>query len=110
MADNASLSFIADHWVLLVLVLCPVVIVLMALAALTCEVCGAPFGIFRRRSKTIDLCIRCALLHDMRRAKELREASDVALQNPGVSEDPASKPPAIHDERQLTTHTSSSWT
>jgi hypothetical protein len=66
-------GLVAEHWVLILLALCPVVIVGMALAALTCEVCGAPFGLFRRRNRTIDLCLRCAVLHDARRATETRD-------------------------------------
>ncbi len=73
MTFNTFVDLLAQHWVLLMLVLCPIVVVMMALAALTCEACGAPFGIFRRRSKTIDLCLRCAMLHDIRRAKDERE-------------------------------------
>jgi hypothetical protein len=68
MTFDTFVGFVVDHWVALGLVLCPIVIVLMALAALSCEACGAPFGIFRRRSKTIDLCLRCALIHDIRHA------------------------------------------
>lgn len=74
MTLDTMASLVAEHWVLLLLVLCPIAIVTMALAALNCEACGAPFGIFRRRNRTIDLCIRCALVHDIRRAKETREA------------------------------------
>lgn len=73
MTLNVFLGLLAQHWVLLALVLCPIIVVVMALAALTCEACGAPFGIFRRRSKTIDLCLRCAVLHDIRRAKDERK-------------------------------------
>lgn len=75
MTFNLFAGFVADHWVILGLILCPIVIVLMALAALTCEACGAPFGIFRRRSRTIDLCLRCALIHDIRHAGEGRAAA-----------------------------------
>jgi hypothetical protein len=74
MTSSTFASLVAEHWVLLALALCPIVIVGMALAALTCEVCGAPFGIFRRRNRTIDLCLRCAVLHDARRATEARDA------------------------------------
>ena len=72
MTFNTFVDLLAQHWVLLGLVLCPIIVVMMALAALTCEACGAPFGIFRRRNKTIDLCLRCAVLHDIRRAKDER--------------------------------------
>ena len=74
MTLDTFVGFIVDHWVALSLILCPIVIVLMALAALSCEACGAPFGIFRRRSKTIDLCLRCALIHDIRHAGEASKA------------------------------------
>ena len=74
MTFDTFVGFIADHWVLLGLILCPIVIVLMALAALSCEACGAPFGIFRRRSRTIDLCLRCALIHDIRHGGESRDS------------------------------------
>jgi hypothetical protein len=74
MTLNTFVGFVADHWVILGLILCPIVIVLMALAALSCEACGAPFGIFRRRSRTIDLCLRCALIHDIRHADGARES------------------------------------
>lgn len=74
MTLDTMASLVAEHWVLLLLVLCPIVIVTMALAALNCEACGAPFGIFRRRNRTIDLCVRCALVHDIRQAKETRDA------------------------------------
>lgn len=73
MTLNALLAMVVEHWVLMSLVLCPILIVLMALAALSCEACGAPFGIFRRRNRTIDLCLRCALLHDIRRASDARK-------------------------------------
>ena len=72
MALTTFMGMVAEHWMLTVLVLCPIAIVMMALAALNCEVCGAPFGVFRRRNRTIDLCLRCALLHDIRHAKETR--------------------------------------
>ena len=79
MTFNTFMGLLAQHWVLLALVLCPIIVVMMALAALTCEACGAPFGIFRRRNKTIDLCLRCAVLHDVRRAKDARdEKADAA--------------------------------
>ena len=68
MTLTALLGIMIEHWVVAALVLCPILIVTMALAALNCEVCGAPFGVFRRRNRTVDLCLRCALLHDMRRA------------------------------------------
>jgi hypothetical protein len=84
-------GLVAGHWVLMLLVLCPILIVLMALAALSCEACGAPFGIFRRRNRTIDLCLRCALLHDIRRAKETREAPSKERQRSNA--EPASSPP-----------------
>jgi hypothetical protein len=74
MTFSTFVDLLVQHWVLVSLVLCPIVIVAMALAALTCEVCGAPFGVFRRRNRTIDLCLRCALLHDARRATEERDA------------------------------------
>jgi hypothetical protein len=74
MTIDAMASLVGEHWVLMLLVLCPIVVVTMALAALNCEACGAPFGIFRRRNRTIDLCVRCALLHDIRRAKETGDA------------------------------------
>lgn len=74
MIFNTFVGQLAQHWVLISLVLCPIVVVMMALAALRCEACGAPFGIFRRRNRTIDLCLRCALLHDFRRAAEIRES------------------------------------
>jgi len=73
MTFSTFVDLLAQHWVLLALVLCPIIVVMMALAALTCEACGAPFGFFRRRNKTIDLCLRCAVLHDIRRAKDERE-------------------------------------
>ena len=76
MTFHTFVDLLAQHWVLLALVLCPIIVVMMALAALTCEACGAPFGIFRRRSKTIDLCLRCAVLHDIRRAKDAREGNN----------------------------------
>jgi hypothetical protein len=79
MTLTVFLSLLAQHWVLLALVLCPIIVVVMALAALTCEACGAPFGIFRRRSKTIDLCLRCAVLHDIRRAKDERDGTSGAV-------------------------------
>ncbi len=63
-----------QHWVVISLVLCPILVVMMALAALSCEACGAPFGIFRRRQRTIDLCLRCAVLHDIRRASDQKKA------------------------------------
>lgn len=75
MTFNALADFALEHWVLLTLLLCPVVVILMALAALRCEACGAPFGVFRRRSRTIDLCLRCAVLHDIRRATDLRKGN-----------------------------------
>ncbi len=84
MTLDTFVGFVADHWVILGLILCPIVIVLMALAALSCEACGAPFGIFRRRSRTIDLCLRCALIHDIRHAggardsRAMREAASAA--------------------------------
>ena len=75
-------SLITDHWVLILLVLCPIAVVTMALAALNCEACGAPFGIFRRRNRTIDLCIRCALVHDFRQAKDTRDAPPADRRGP----------------------------
>ena len=74
MTFDKFLVLLTQHWVLISLVLCPIVVVVLALAALTCEACGAPFGIFRRRQRTIDLCLRCAVLHDIRRAKEMLDA------------------------------------
>lgn len=68
MTLTALLGIMIEHWVITALVLCPILVVTMALAALNCEVCGAPFGVFRRRNRTVDLCLRCALLHDMRRS------------------------------------------
>ncbi len=78
MTFNDFIGFVAAHWVILGLALCPIVVVLMALAALSCEACGAPFGVFRRRSRTIDLCLRCALIHDFRAANEDRAAAKLA--------------------------------
>jgi len=78
MTFNTFLDLFGQHWALVALVLCPIVVVMMALSALTCEACGAPFGIFRRRNRTIDLCVRCALLHDIRRATEVREEATAA--------------------------------
>lgn len=68
-------AMLVEHWLTISLVLCPVLVVLMALAALTCEACGAPFGIFRRRQRTIDLCVRCAVLHDIRSANDQKAAA-----------------------------------
>ena len=68
-------TMLAEHWLSISLALCPVLVVLMALAALTCEACGAPFGIFRRRQRTIDLCLRCAVLHDIRSANDQKTAA-----------------------------------
>ena len=73
MTFTTFVDILAEHWVLISLVLCPIVVVMLALAALTCEACGAPFGIFRRRQRTIDLCLRCAVLHDVRRANDARK-------------------------------------
>jgi hypothetical protein len=75
MTFDTFVGLVVEHWVLISLVLCPIVVVMMALAALACEACGAPFGIFRRRNRTIDLCLRCALLHDYRKASETRQSS-----------------------------------
>lgn len=88
MTFSTFVDLLARHWVLIALVLCPIVVVGMALAALTCEVCGAPFGVFRRRNRTIDLCLRCALLHDARRVTEQRDARAAR------SDKPASAAPA----------------
>lgn len=88
MTFNVFLDLVAQHWVLLALVLCPIIVVVMALAALTCEACGAPFGIFRRRSKTIDLCLRCAVLHDIRRVKEEREGVAAGPSRQSAAGDP----------------------
>jgi len=79
MTFDKFLVLLTQHWVLISLVLCPIVVVVLALAALTCEACGAPFGIFRRRQRTIDLCLRCAVLHDIRRAKEMRKPNAESL-------------------------------
>lgn len=68
-------AMLTEHWLTISLALCPVLVVLMALAALTCEACGAPFGIFRRRHRTIDLCLRCAVLHDIRSANDQKAAA-----------------------------------
>ena len=76
MTFSTFVDLLAQHWVLISLVLCPIAVVTMALAALTCEACGAPFGIFRRRQRTIDLCLRCAVLHDIRRANDMRKSND----------------------------------
>jgi hypothetical protein len=90
MTFTAFVDLLGRHWVILAIVLCPIVVVLMALAALTCEACGAPFGIFRRRNRTIDLCLRCALVHDFRRASELRKAgrNTDAPPDPSKPQDP----------------------
>ena len=89
MTLTALLGIMVEHWVIAALVLCPILIVTMALAALNCEVCGAPFGVFRRRNRTVDLCLRCALLHDLRRADgtpiERRGAGAVEGGDPLVS-------------------------
>ena len=91
-------GFVADHWVIMGLILCPIVIVLMALAALTCEACGAPFGIFRRRSRTIDLCLRCALIHDIRHAGEGRPAG--ADTSAGQASAPPSREESSREDRR----------
>lgn len=99
MTFNTFVDLLAQHWVLLALVLCPIIVVMMALAALTCEACGAPFGIFRRRSKTIDLCLRCAVLHDIRRAKDAREGN-----TDGASKQSASDGDARADSSDAGSH------
>lgn len=101
MALTAWLGMAAEHWMLTVLVLCPIVIVAMALAALSCEVCGAPFGVFRRRNRTIDLCLRCAFLHDIRHAKHkrLERDADTAARHADDAADSGSGPEA--QERQV---------
>lgn len=87
MTAESFVGFIADHWVILGLILCPIVVVLMALAALSCEACGAPFGIFRRRNRTIDLCLRCALIHDIRHGgKDARATQNAAGSAPATAE------------------------
>ena len=78
-------ELVAQHWVMISLALCPVLVVMMALAALSCEACGAPFGIFRRRQRTIDLCLRCAVLHDIRRANDQKKADVEARSAPSKS-------------------------
>jgi hypothetical protein len=86
MTFSAFVNLVTQHWVLIALVACPVVVIMMALAALTCEACGAPFGVFRRRQRTIDLCLRCAMLHDFRRASEIRKsAAQAASSEHGAS-------------------------
>lgn len=91
-------GFVADHWVILGLILCPIVIVLMALAALSCEACGAPFGIFRRRSRTIDLCLRCALIHDIRHAGEGRTTGADA--SPAQTSPPPNREESSREDRR----------
>lgn len=97
MTLNLFVGFIADHWVILGLILCPIVVVLMALAALTCEACGAPFGIFRRRSRTIDLCLRCAVIHDIRHAG--KGPTEAAAASAAPSQAQPSAPPDLEDSR-----------
>lgn len=93
MTFSAFVDLVTRHWVLITLVLCPVAVVMMALAALSCEACGAPFGVFRRRQRTIDLCLRCAMLHDYRRASDIRESRIQAAESePGAGDDASAKP------------------
>jgi len=99
MALTAWLGTVAEHWMLTVLVLCPIVIVTMALAALSCEVCGAPFGVFRRRNRTIDLCLRCALLHDIRRAKDKRLERDADTPGPAADGPNSTNGPEAQERR-----------
>lgn len=82
MTFSAFIDLVVQHWVVLSLVLCPILIVTMALAALTCEACGAPFGVFRRRNRTVDLCLRCAVLHDMRRAESRNSSVEPDASSP----------------------------
>lgn len=102
MTTSTLVGFVGDHWVILTLILCPIVIVTMALAALSCEACGAPFGIFRRRSRTIDLCLRCALIHDIRHPGDAHESRErPADAAPGRSPAaPAREEPARQDDRR----------
>jgi hypothetical protein len=106
MTFDLLVGFVADHWVILGLILCPIVIVLMALAALTCEACGAPFGIFRRRSRTIDLCLRCALIHDIRHAGEGR-AADADASSAQASVPPSGEESSREDRRYSSTKAAS---
>lgn len=93
MTVDALQAMFVEHWLSVGLVLCPVLVVMMALAALSCEACGAPFGIFRRRQRTIDLCIRCAVLHDIRSANDQKAAAADAAASPqsDITSDAASK-------------------
>ncbi|MEO6779246.1 MAG: hypothetical protein ABI194_07285 [Gemmatimonadaceae bacterium] len=95
MTFKAIIDLLAQHWVVLLLALCPVLIVTMALSALTCEACSAPFGIFRRRNRTIDLCLRCALVHDFRESG----GEGGSMGGP----DSAEGPPEASDKSALTT-------
>jgi hypothetical protein len=92
---DAMARLVAEHWMLMTLILCPILIVTMALAALTCEACGAPFGVFRRRNRTIDLCLRCALLHDYRRVSDRRAGGETG---PAVSVVKAPGSPSASDD------------
>lgn len=87
MTFSAIVDIVSQHWVLMTLVLCPVAVVMMALAALSCEACGAPFGVFRRRHRTIDLCLRCAMLHDYRRASDICESRIREIESESGTED-----------------------
>ena len=98
MTFHTFLDLLAQHWVVISLVLCPIAVVLMALAALSCEACGAPFGIFRRRQRTIDLCLRCAVLHDIRRATDRRESDTGSGPTPSAAH-PVSHSLGLHDAR-----------
>ncbi len=109
MTFSTFVGLLAEHWVLMSLVLCTIAIVMMALAALTCEACGAPFGIFRRRQRTIDLCLRCAVLHDIRRANDARKParesdSGSASSHPDdAGASPSSRQEDGHEERRYST-------
>ncbi len=103
MTFSTFVGLLTEHWVLMSLVLCTIVIVMMALAALTCEACGAPFGIFRRRQRTIDLCLRCAVLHDIRRANDARKPvheSDSGTTPPNANSADASPQSRQEDSRE----------
>ncbi|HEY8310221.1 MAG TPA: hypothetical protein VIG47_06675 [Gemmatimonadaceae bacterium] len=107
MTFSTFVDLLGQHWVLILLVLCPIAVVTMALAALSCEACGAPFGIFRRRQKTIDLCLRCAVLHDIRRASDKRkeDAGPAAGTPPSAADaaEPGSRQEDHRAERRFTT-------
>lgn len=100
MTYSAFVDLVVQHWVVLTLVLCPIVIVLMALASLSCEACGAPFGVFRRRHRTIDLCLRCSVLHDIRRASESRKSSSEPGGSPGTEPAAESQAQPRHGDRR----------